>query len=52
MRPSALLKKALFGSIPAMPVEIWFQDEARVGQKGGGASGQADLVQPVRARSG
>ena len=33
---SAMLKKALLGSTAATPVvEIWFQDEARVGQKGG-----------------
>ncbi len=31
---SALLKEALLGSSAATPVEIWFQDEARVGQKG------------------
>jgi transposase len=31
---SILLKEALLGSTAATPVEIWFQDEARVGQKG------------------
>jgi transposase len=30
-----MLKTALLGSTAATPVEIWFQDEARVGQKGG-----------------
>lgn len=29
------MKTALLGSTAATPVEIWFQDEARVGQKGG-----------------
>jgi hypothetical protein len=28
------VKQALLGSTAATPVEIWFQDEARVGQKG------------------
>jgi hypothetical protein len=28
------LKDALLGTTAAMPIEIWFQDEARVGQKG------------------
>ncbi len=31
---SAVLKEALLGTTAATPVEIWFQDEARVGQKG------------------
>jgi transposase len=31
---STLLKEALLGTTAAAPVEIWFQDEARVGQKG------------------
>jgi Winged helix-turn helix/DDE superfamily endonuclease len=31
---STRLKKALLGSTAATPVESWFQDEARVGQKG------------------
>jgi transposase len=31
---SALLKEVLLGTTVATPVEIWFQDEARVGQKG------------------
>jgi hypothetical protein len=30
----ARLKEALLGSTAGTPVEIWFQDEARVGQKG------------------
>src|SRR5580765_8513287 len=30
----ARLKAALSGTSAATPVEIWFQDEARVGQKG------------------
>jgi transposase len=30
----ARLKEALLGTTAATPVEIWFQDEARVGQKG------------------
>ena len=30
----AVLKEALGGTTAARPVEIWFQDEARVGQKG------------------
>ena len=29
-----MLKEALLGSTAGAPVEIWFQDEARVGQKG------------------
>lgn len=29
-----MLKEALHGSTAGTPVEIWFQDEARVGQKG------------------
>ena len=28
------MKQALLGSAAATSVEIWFQDEARVGQKG------------------
>jgi transposase len=32
---TAALKRALLGSTAATPVEIWLQDEARVGQKGG-----------------
>jgi transposase len=32
---AAVLKRALLGSTAATPVEIWLQDEARVGQKGG-----------------
>ena len=32
---AAALKRALLGSTAATPVEIWLQDEARVGQKGG-----------------
>jgi hypothetical protein len=31
------VKAALLGTTAATPVEIWFQDEARVGQKGGHA---------------
>ena len=31
---SVILKQALLGSTAGTPVEIWFQDEARVGQKG------------------
>jgi hypothetical protein len=31
---STLLKEVLLGTTAATPVEIWFQDEARVGQKG------------------
>jgi transposase len=30
----SLLKEALIGTTAATPIEIWFQDEARVGQKG------------------
>jgi hypothetical protein len=29
-----LLKEALLGAAAGTPVEIWFQDEARVGQTG------------------
>jgi hypothetical protein len=32
---AAALKRALLGSTAATPVEIWLQDGARVGQKGG-----------------
>jgi transposase len=31
---SSILKQALLSTTAATPVEIWFQDEARVGQKG------------------
>jgi hypothetical protein len=31
---SSILKKALLSTTAETPVEIWFQDEARVGQKG------------------
>jgi hypothetical protein len=31
---TVLLKEALLGTTAGTPVEIWFQDEARVGQKG------------------
>jgi transposase len=31
---SSILKEALLGTTAGTPVEIWFQDEARVGQKG------------------
>ena len=31
---ASLIKNALLGSTAGMPIEIWFQDEARVGQKG------------------
>jgi len=31
---ASLLKEVLIGTTAATPVEIWFQDEARVGQKG------------------
>ena len=34
---ASLVKDALLGSrvLAGQPIEIWFQDEARVGQKGG-----------------
>ena len=28
------MKKALLGTTAGTPIEVWFQDEARVGQKG------------------
>jgi hypothetical protein len=31
---ASLVKAALLGTTAATPIEIWFQDEARVGQKG------------------
>ena len=33
-RQRRLVKAALLGTTAATPIEIWFQDEARVGQKG------------------
>jgi transposase len=45
------LKTALLGSTAATPVEIWFQDEARVGQKGRSRLAPADATrQPSRQR--
>ena len=46
----ALLKQALLGGTAATPVEveIWFQDEARVGQKGGHTYVWAEVC-PARA---
>ena len=34
---TSLVKQALLSTTAATPIEIWFQDEARVGQKGGHA---------------
>ena len=33
-----MVKAALGGTALSSPIEIWFQDEARVGQKGGHAA--------------
>jgi len=34
-KPKNLLTEATKGLAPDTPIEIWFQDEARVGQKNG-----------------
>ena len=47
---ASLIKNALLGSTAGMPVEIWFQDEARVGHRGWlpyqfpGAGGSSDAL--------
>jgi hypothetical protein len=34
LKNASLMKNALLGTTTGTPIEVWFQDEARVGQKG------------------
>jgi hypothetical protein len=48
---AASLKDVLLGSNAVTPVEIWFQDEARVGQKGSLSCAWARLAKGFVRRS-